>query len=361
MKKIIIRSLILLLIITGGIMYLFRQKQQQVQSEAAKRQAEVNAGPVVRIAKAGYGAAVRELVYVGEAIPFQNVTLYAKVSGYVEKIFVDKGDQVKEGQLLATLLSPELDQSYRAAKADLDNKRAILKRDQALLKKEYISLEDEQKSETDVKIAEANVTSLEEQLEYKSIKAPFKGTITARFADPGALVQNATNAQTSALPLVTIAQLDKIRMYIYVEQKDVSFIQPGYNIYITSPENPKLKIEGAITRNAGQLDPHTRMMTTEIDLDNKEQVITPGGFFQVHVQVPGSNNLQLPSEALIVKNNKYLVAVVTDSLKLHFKEVKVVENNGQKILIAAGVTEGEKVALNIGERYNEGQKVRLEQ
>src|SRR6185437_2081465 len=220
-------GLVLAVTALSVIFMVFRQKTS-LAHETNKRIKELEQGPVVKAIKAGASSSENGEVYIGEARPYQSVTLYAKTSGYMNKIFVDKGDKVKEGQMLATIVSPEIDQAYKAALADLENKKKVLKRDQALVQKEYISKEDEEASETAVQVAEAQVQSLHEQMAYKNIVAPFSGTVTARYADPGALVQNATNSQTSALPIVLLSELDKIRIYIYVPQSEASYLSIGY-------------------------------------------------------------------------------------------------------------------------------------
>jgi len=235
---------ICLLAVAGfGVLYMKTTQGNELEKDAANRVTQIKNGPTVKTIKAGMNGAEKGLSLIGEARPFQSVTLYAKTSGYMNKIFVDKGDKVKEGQLLATIVSPEVDQSYKAAVADLENKKKIMTRDQALVKKEYISKEDAEATETSVRMAEAQVQSLKEQMQYKNITAPFPGTVTARFADPGALVQNATNSQTSAQPVVTLAQLDKIRIYVYVSQADAAFLKEGYPVILTMTERPDVKIK----------------------------------------------------------------------------------------------------------------------
>src|SRR5271156_413580 len=127
----------------GLISMMLRQKNTLAKDTTIRIKEEQN-GPVVKAVKAGMSAADKGLSLIGEARPYQSVTLYAKTSGYMNKIFVDKGDKVKQGQLLATIVSPETDQSYKAAVADLNNKKKILERDKALVAKEYISKEDEE-------------------------------------------------------------------------------------------------------------------------------------------------------------------------------------------------------------------------
>jgi RND family efflux transporter MFP subunit len=277
----------------------------------------------------------------------------------MNKILVDKGDKVHAGQLLATIISPEVDESYKAAVADLENKKKILKRDQALLQKEYISKEDEEQTETSVKMAEAQVNSLREQMQYKNIVAPFDGTVTARFADPGALVQNATNSQTSAQPVVTLSQLDKIRIYVYVAQNDAMYLQEDYPVTISMTERPDLKIKAKVTRIAGELDPKTRMMLVEIDLPNKDNQIIPGSYLQVAFQAPEKKDLNVPSEALVVRAGKYFVPLI-DKGTIHYQPVTTAQNDGVHVAILSGVQQGDTLGVNVSPEIIEGQRVRVQ-
>ncbi len=358
--RIWIGGILLVAIAAGSLMLMFLRQQSSLVKDSEMRKNEIKAGPVVKVIKAGMSGADKGLVLIGEAKPFQAVTLYAKTSGYMNKIFVDKGDKVKEGQLLATIVSPEIDQAYKAAVADLENKKKIAKRDEALVKKDYISKEDADATSTAVKVAEAQVQSLKEQMQYKNIIAPFAGTITARFADPGALVQNATNSQTSAQPIVTLAQLDKIRVYVYVAQSDASFLKEGYPVTITMTERTDVKISAGITRIAGALDPKTRMMLAEVDLPNTTNPIIPGSFVQVTFQAPEQKNLTIPSEALVVRGGKYFVPLINKDSTIHYQPIVIDKNNGVKVSIVSGINTGDMVGMSVSAELPEGQKVRVQ-
>lgn len=343
-----------------GLTLMLLKQKDAIARDTKANNTELKNGPVIRVIKAGMSGADKGLVLIGEARPFQSVTLYAKTSGYMNKILVDKGDKVKQGQLLATIISPEIDQSYRAAVADLENKKKIARRDQALVQKEYISKEDAEATATSVEMAEAQVQSLKEQMQYKNIIAPFAGTVTARFADPGALLQNATNSQTSAQPVVTLSQLDKIRIYVYVSQNDAAFLREGYPVTITMAERPDVKIKAAVTRIAGELDPKTRMMLTEIDLLNTKDPIIPGSYLQVTFQAPEQKNLTVPSEALVIRGGKYFVPVINADNTIHYQPVTVDNNNGVRVSILSGINMGDRVGLSVSAELPEGQMVRIQ-
>ncbi len=343
-----------------GFIFMALKKKASLDTETNSRVKQAQEGPVVKAVKAGGNASDKGLVFIGEARPYQEATLYAKTGGYMNKILVDKGDNVRQGQLLATIISPETDQAYNAAVADLDNKQKIWARDSALVKKEYVSKEEAETSETAVRMARAQVLSLREQMGYKNLTAPFAGTVTARFADPGALVQNATSSQTSSQPVVTLSELDRVRIYIYVPQIDAAFVQNGYPVTITSTDRPEWQLKANITRIAGELDPKTRMMLAEIDVANGKRELIPGSYLQVVLQTPDQKTLAIPSEALVVRSGKYFVPVVDSLHMLHYQPVTIGKNDGAFVSILSGVRRGDLVGLNVSPELKENQKVKLQ-
>jgi membrane fusion protein (multidrug efflux system) len=361
--KLLLVGLVLIALIVAGITGIYLSKANKRDAESIERTKELKEGPVVKTAIASYGSNAKELVLIGEARPYQTTTLYAKISGYLEKINVDKGDKVTADEVLAFIDNPEIDQQYNSALADLENKKKIAERDKQLLAKKYVAQEEADVSQTAVDMAEANVKSLAEQQQYKYLKAPFSGTITSRYVDQGALIQNANNSESSSQPVVTLAQLDKLRIYVYAEQRDASFLKIGDSVDITLTERPDVHVKATISRIAGELDPKTRMMLCEIDVENKNNMIVPGSYVQVHVKYVTEQNpkkeLNLPSVALVMHKDKTMVAVIDKDSVLHFKEVTISRNTGEKISISSGIDEGVRVALSVGESIIEGQKVRI--
>ena len=359
----LIVGLVILLILGGAIAAITISKSKVIKNESSDRATALKEGPLVKVSTAKYSNAPKQIVLIGEAKPYESATIYSKISGYMDKILVDKGDKVAKDQLLATITNPEIDQQYAAALADLTNKKKILDRDQKLVAKNFISQEEADLTQTSVTLSEATLHSVTEQQQYKSLRAPFAGTVTARYADPGALIQNAINSQTSAQPVVTISQLDRLRIYVYAEQRDAAFLKVGYTVDITLTENPDMHLKATVTRIAGELDEHTRMMTVEIDVDNRDQKIIPGSYVQVHITGPLDKNarIEVPSTALIFHKEKSMIAIVDKDSIVHFRQIKVGENTGEKATIIEGLENGERVALNVGESITEGQKVRLDQ
>jgi RND family efflux transporter MFP subunit len=361
--KLLVIGIILILILGGGLAIITIKRSNKVKTQTSERVEMQKEGPVVKTDLVKMSSDAKQIVLPGEARPYENATVYAKISGYMDKILVDKGDKVSQNQLLAVINNPEISQQYNAAKADLENKRKILERDKALLAKKFISQEDYDLSQTSVNLAEATYASLTEQVGYQQLRAPFAGTVTARYADPGTLIQNAINSQTSAQPVVTISQLGRLRIYVYVEQRDASFLKNGYPVDITLQERPDFHLKATVTRFTGELDERTRMMTVEIDVDNKDNRIIAGSYVQVHITGPQTKagQLQVPATALVFHKGKPLLAFIDKDTVLHLKPVKVGDNTGDKVTILDGANEGDRVALSVGESILDGQKVRLDQ
>lgn len=358
--KIWIGGLLLVGLAGFGFIFMALKKQEVLAAETDSRIRISKEGPVVKVIRVGANASDKGLAFIGEARPYQETTLYAKTGGYMNRIMVDKGDFVREGQLLATIVSPETDQAYNAALADLENKQKIWARDSVLVKKEYISKEEAETSETAVRMSRAQVESLRQQMGYKELVAPFTGTVTARYADPGALVQDAVASQTSSQPVVTLSQLDRIRIYIYVPQVDADFVQDGYPVTITTVDRPGWQLKAKVTRIAGELDPKTRMMLVEIDVANGKKDLIPGSYLQVSLPTPDQKYLTIPSEALVVRGGNYFVPVVDSLHQLHYQPVTVGKNDGASVSIVSGVERGDLIGLNVSPELQENQKVKLQ-
>jgi len=339
--------------------HLWSNKKVGLAQEEQARAQSVDAGPRVTVVSVGESPRERTLSLLGEARPFVSATLYAKVSGYLREINVDKGDRVTPGQVLAIIDSPELDHQYQAAVADSKNKRLNAGRARTLAERDMISKQDADTAAADAEVAEANVRSLAAQREYETIRAPFAGMVVARYADPGALVQNAATSQTSTLPLVTVAQTDLLRLYVYPDQRDAHSIHVNDPAEITPPERPDLHLHASITRISGQLDNRTRTMLTEIDFQNTSGVILPGSFVQVNLRIrqAGSGEIEIPSESLVMRGDKPFVALVKPDDTIAYKAVVIGVDEGAVVRIVSGLKKGEQIAVNLGDNIPEGSHI----
>jgi len=348
---------VLILAAIVGVIALAAFKHASVSRERQSRLAIVAHGPTVHTTLVERSPGARTILLTGETRPFLSVALYAKVSGYLKEVRVDKGDQVKSGEVLAVVESPETDQQAQSAIADARNKRVIADRDTQLIAQKLIAPEEAEQAETDARMAAASAERFKALEDYERIRAPFDGTVTARYADPGALVQNAEASQTSALPVVEVGTTDSLRIFVYLAQRDAADIQRGQPVTITDASRPNIHATGTVTRYTGELDPNTRTLLAEVDLSNRKGMIVPGSFVQVALSVTGPRYLEIPAEALIVRGATHYVAVITPDDHVTYREIHILDTDGVTVRVVSGIQEGDRVALNLGDSVGEGQHV----
>ncbi|MEP7235707.1 MAG: efflux RND transporter periplasmic adaptor subunit [Ignavibacteriota bacterium] len=352
--KFFLAGIILVLIAGGAYIFISVSKGHTTAEDAASRGKTADAGVPIRIAAVTPSEPEHYITLPGEVRPYQSVTLYAKITGYIKKMSVDKGENVREGQVIATLESPETDRLYQASEADAKNKRSIAKRDQELLKGGLISAQDAEQAAANADAAEAALASIGQTRGYQSIKAPFGGKVTARFVDVGTLVQGSSNS----VPIATISEVGRLRIYIYLSQKDAAFVREGDSVKIKLLERPGVSIPARVTRYTGEIDQRSRTLLAEIDLDNKKDLILPGSFVQVILKVAARPYLEMPADALIISGKEYFAAVVSDDGILHFRKIQISDNDGKSVQIASGLQAGDKIALGVGNSLRDGDKVK---
>ena len=291
---------------------------------------------------------VRHLTLQGEARPFFEVTLYAKVAGFLSDLKVDKGDRVKKNQLIATVTAPELDAQYNAAVADARNKRVNAKRLTALAPAGVVSAQELELGQATADVADATQSAIATERGYRVIRAPFDGVISARFADPGTLIQSAANAQSGAVPIVSVSKGDQLRVYVYVDQSSAPFVHAGDAAVVTVPERPGWSRQAKVARTSGELSPRTRTMLTEVDISNDDHLIVPGSYVQVTLDVRVPPLFEVPAEALLTRGDKSQVAVLDGEQHVHYKPVVVADDDGQVVRLVSGLAPGERVALDLG-------------
>ena len=298
----------------------------------------------------------KDLVYTitlpGNIAPLYQTTLYAKVSGYLKWIGPDKGDRVKKGEVVAIIDAPEIEEQYQQAAADYKIKKITFNR----LKNVWTTSPDVI-AKQDVDVAEAayeGARNLMQQRaafrDYTKVRAPYDGTITARFADPGALIQIATSSATTAIPLFTIMELDTVRVYTNVPQDDSPWVTPGKTqATVTVSELPGRSFNGTITRSTLALDPSTRSLLVEIDLPNPDHLLRPGTFAEVVIglrEVP--NALVVPPQAINSTTKGKSVFTVEDG-KAKAVPVHTGITDGRWIEITDGL-KGEEDVVVVGKR-----------
>ena len=341
----------------GTVYYFWHAKQSELATQLKERAVVAEAGPTVAVATSKQGPTVRKLTLLGEALPYKTATLYAKVSGYLTKISVDKGDHVRAGQFIAEITSPELDHQYDSAVADLDNKRRVAKRTRDLADQHFYSEQAAEDAETNVRLAEQQVAGIKALTSYKVLTAPFAGVVTARYADLGALVTNAASNQSSALPVVTISDPSRLRVTVYVDQSEAPNVHVGTPTEVVDAANAIRQGTGKVARVAGELDPRTRTQLTEVDFDNSKSEFIPGSFVNVSLLIPAKSYVEVPAPALVMREGKRMVAVIGPDSRIKLTPINVVGTDGKVIRIESGLEENARVALNLPSTVADGAKV----
>ncbi len=348
------------ILLLGAGIYVYRHYNGEADRVMAMRSAQAQVaevGPRVEMVEASAGPKFRTIKLLGDVRSAATVTLYAKISGYLKAMYVDKGDRVTAGQMIAELESPELEQQYSAAATDLLHKKRNLERLRGLFDRGSTTQVAMLQSETDALVAENNVAALATTKAYQVIRSPFEGRVTARFVDPGALVTNAQTNFVSAQPLITLSDNSRVRVYAYLQQQDVAYIKTGHHAQISDASRPERTKAAEITRMTGELDPKTRTMLIEMHLDNGDDFFVPGSFVNVQLEVPLEPVIQVPSPALIVRGGRTFVAVLANKDRVEMRPVRVAGTDGARVTIAEGVRAGEPVLINLPDEVTDGGRV----
>jgi RND family efflux transporter MFP subunit len=352
-------SIVAVIATAAGTLALFARERSAQARQTEALQKELAEGPVVRVTKIELAAADRVVSLPAEVRAEQKAVLYAKVSGYVSEVLVERGDQVKKGQKLAVLESPDLDAQVVSAQAELTFRRQQQARTERLGSSGRVSVQDREAAEEGVKVARAALARAQVQKDYQVLRAPFDGTVTARYADPGALLPAATGSTSSAQPLLEVARLDRLRIALHLGQDDAARVRAGDKVQLqVSPDQPVF--EARISRISQSLDPRTRTMLCEIDLAQPPAGLYPGAFVQTRLPLHGAPRPLLPTEALIGSGGQLFVALVEDG-KLHFQRVRLGVDDGAKVEVLDGLRGGEVVALNLSPEVPDGSRVRIQQ
>src|SRR5262245_45009280 len=288
----------------------------------------------------------------GNIAPLYQTTLYAKVSGYLKWIGPDKGDAVKKNNVVAIIDAPEVEEQYQQAAADYKIKKITFERLTKVWKESPDVI-----AKQDVDVAEAAFEGAKNLMQqravlrdYTKVRAPYDGVITARFADPGALIQVATTSATNAIPLFTIMDLDTVRVYTNVPQDDSPWVRAGETkATVTVKELPDRSFTGTVTRSTLALDPSTRSLLVEVDLPNPWHVPRPCTFSEVTLNLPEiPNALALPAQAITSTVQGNAVFIVEQE---HAKSVQVRTGitNGDWVEIIDGLR-GEEDVVVVGKR-----------
>lgn len=348
-------SIIIVLIATAGLVMAHAQRLAR-QTDALDQQLRL--GPRVLVAQVGHSARTRNVELPGTIHGFVETPVYAKVAGYLKAIKVDKGDRVERGQLLAILESPELDQQAANARANWNLAAVTDRRNQALLHEGVIAHQAADESHAQMLASRATLDQLLAMQDYKLIRAPFSGVVTARYVDPGALIPQSTAPAASNTPLLALATLAPLRVYADAPQSVAPFLHDGDPATITVTEYPGRIFAGRITRHPQALTSATRTMLVEVDLANQDRALLPGMYAKLDFSASTPEGPPLvPDDALVFRDGKPYVPVVRDNL-LKLAEATLGYDDGINVEVTKGVAADDMVALNVGQAARDGELVR---
>jgi RND family efflux transporter MFP subunit len=308
----------------------------------------------------------------GQLQAFTNAPIYAQVSGYVQKWFVDIGAPVKQGQLLAQI-DPR---TYQAAltqargtlardTATLNNAKTDLTRYQTLMTQNAISAQQlatqQATVNSDAGVVETDrgqVQQAEINLAYTRIIAPFDGVVTSRSVDVGNLI---TTGIASATPLFTVSDHTKLRVYVSVPQNFSGAIHDGMTVSFTTPDHPGQVFSAILAASAGAVVQSTNTMLVQFSTDNHEGMLKPGGYASVKLPLPaGSGGTTLPASTLIFRDSGMQVAVVDRQNKVHMKPINILRDNGATVEVAAGAVQGsDRIVDNPPDSLQDGDTVQI--
>jgi RND family efflux transporter MFP subunit len=345
---------------------------------------------------------VNSLTLSGAFRPYQQVDVHAKVAGYIQKIYVDVGDQVKTGQVLAILEVPELSAQVAGAKADLRRDQNAIRRAQSeieraesthaayhaaytrlkqasesrpgLIAEQELddSMAKDKETEGQIESARASLAESQSQLSvaqadldrlsaleaYSHITAPFAGVVTKRYADTGALIQAGTASETQSMPVVQLAEWSRLRLVVPVPESAVPQLHLGSAVQVhVSAMNRDF--EGRVARFADALNDETRTMHTEIDVENLDGTLKEGMYAEAKIILKQQNNaLTIPIQALERNSSGATVLIVDNQGRVEDRQVKLGTEGSDRVEVLAGLAENDRVIIGNRGEFRSGEKVR---
>jgi RND family efflux transporter MFP subunit len=358
--------------VIGFVVYAGIHERAMAENTLGAR-TEQAAIPSVAVIEPSSGAQSQEIVLPGNTEPFNATPIYARTNGYLKSWYVDIGAHVQQGQLLAEIETPEVDQQLEQARADLKNSQAneqlaqiTAARWQNLLKTNSVSKQETDQAVSDLSARQATVDSMNanvhrlEQLQsFEKVYAPFAGVITARNTDIGALI----NAGAGGVPqeLFQMAAVNKLRVYVAVPEVDAQAAQTGAKATLTLDEFPGEKFTGTIVRNSDSIDLASRTLNVEIDVDNAQGRIKAGAYAFVHLTVPQSprpaaQSLTIPANTLLFRSEGLRVGVVRNG-RVDLVPITIGRDFGATVEVVAGLHPSDHVIVNPADSLTAGSPV----
>jgi RND family efflux transporter MFP subunit len=325
------------------------------------------AAPTVMVSTPQLGSPVDSFVLPGNVTAYTDSPIYARTSGYLTRWYFDIGARVKKGALLAEIATPEVDQQLRQAEADLttaqataNNARMQAERYTGLVKTDAVSHQDTDTfvnlaaaTAAAVKSAQANVDRLRELQSFEKVYAPFDGVVTSRNVDTGQLIDPG-----AAKELFHLQAIQTLRVYTNLPQIDSANVKQGAKIALTFAEHAGKSYEGTIVRTADAIDPASRTLLVEIDVDNHGGELLPGSLAEVHFEMPAAGaSYIVPAAALIFRKDGLRLGTVINGGVAHLTAVVIGEDDGANVQIVTGLSATDQVIQDPPDSLIEGERV----
>jgi RND family efflux transporter MFP subunit len=346
-----------------------------------------NAPPAVDVIRAQAVGAVQRLVLPGQTAAWHASTIYARVNGYVGKWFVDIGDRVHRGQVLALIETPDLDAQLAAARAQLhageaqvlvrnaeaqfarttwerwrDSPQGVVS-DQEREEKhaDYDSaLARLKAAQADVALEQAHVNQYTALSQFKEVTAPYDGVITNRYIDIGNLVT--AGSTTATTPLYVMTQNDPMRIFVDVPQSAAPDLVDGTTtVEIQAGQGAGRRYSGTLTRTADAMNPQARTLRAEVDVPNAQGHLVPGMYLKVAFSLPPKGLVQVPASAMLFRAGGPQVARVEPSGRISYRDVTIARDDGSVVELGSGISPGDLLALNVSSQIGEGELVKVHQ
>jgi RND family efflux transporter MFP subunit len=358
----------------------------KARSVARATQAAATSRPLVEVITAKAVGAVQRLVLPGYTAAWHASTIYARVDGFVGDWYVDIGDRVHAGQVLAIIETPDLDAELAAARAQLkadqatvlvrkaetefaqttyerwrDSPKGVVSEQEREEKKAgYDSAVARQRSaEADVALAQAQVSKYEALSQFKQVTAPYDGVVTVRDIDIGNLVTAGSTSATT--PLYVMTQNDPIRIFVDAPQSAADdLINSKAPVQVQTSAGVAREYSGKVTRTSKSLNPQARTLRVEVDIPNPKDEFVPGMYVKVGFGLPPRGLVQVPAAALVFRASGPQVAVVDHSGRLTFRDVTIGRDDGSVVELSSGAAPGEALALNVSSQIADGELVRAQ-
>ncbi len=354
--------------------FIFTGIHRRATAESSlKTETNVAAIPTVAVTHPTEGAVAQDVQLPADTQAFTDTAIYSRTNGYLLKWYADIGTNVRKGQLLAVIQTPEVDQQVQQAQADVATAKAneqlaetTNERWKALLAKNAVSRQEADQTSSDLLVkqsalnaSEANFRRLQQLQSFEHIYAPFDGVITARNVDVGSLIQ-AGDSNTPHSELFHLNSVGTLRLFVPVPEVYVGVIHTGEQVKVTSDAYPGETFFGTIVRNATAIDVTSRTLKVEVDVANASHRLLPGQYAFVHLPVPPApSSMTLPSNTILFRAEGLRVGVVQGD-RVHLAPVSIGHDLGATVEITAGLKPSDQVILNPSDSLAEGARVRVE-